>query len=111
MLLKGRYSRKGRRSKPTVRNEFTGVVLAAACKSSERFQSGATSSSKRRRDVGQYAAPGRGLGCDYNGRMDDRRWSRDELLKEYEAGVWIFLIILAAAILGLIFWLGYEIFL
>jgi len=105
MLLKGRYSRKGRRSKPTVRNDFTGVVLAAACKSSERFQSGATSSSKRRRalalgfqprnrrDVGQYAAPGRGLGCDYNGRMDDRRWSRDELIKEYEAGVWIFLII------------------
>jgi hypothetical protein len=43
--------------------------------------------------------------------MDDRRWSRDELLKGYEAGVWIFLIILAAAILGLTFWLGYEIFL
>jgi hypothetical protein len=38
MLLKGRYSRKGRRSKPTVRNDFTGVVLAAACKSSEHFQ-------------------------------------------------------------------------
>jgi hypothetical protein len=66
---------------------------------------------RNRRDVGQYAAPGRGLGCDYNGRMDDRHWSRDELLKGYEAGVWIFLIILAAAILGLIFWLGYEIFL
>jgi len=40
--------------------------------------------------------------------MDD---NRDELLAPFETGVWIVLIIASAAILGLIFWLGYSILL
>jgi hypothetical protein len=38
-------------------------------------------------------------------------WSRHELLKSYETGVWVFLIIAAAAFLGLILWMGYAILL
>jgi len=37
--------------------------------------------------------------------------NRDKLLAQFETGVWIFLIVVAAAILGLIFWLGYSILL
>jgi hypothetical protein len=47
----------------------------------------------------------------YNPRMDKDHWSRDELLKRYETGVWVFLIVAAAAFLGLILWMGYAILL
>ena len=40
--------------------------------------------------------------------MDD---NRDKLLAHFETGVWIFLIVVSAAILGLIFWLAYSILL
>jgi hypothetical protein len=43
--------------------------------------------------------------------MENEHWSRDELLKSYETGVWVFLIIAAAAFLGLILWMGYTILL
>jgi hypothetical protein len=53
-----------------------------------------------------------GLRITYNDRMDnDDGWSPNELLNKYETGVWIFLIVVAAAILGLILWLGYMVFL
>ena len=45
----------------------------------------------------------------YNPRMDNDHWSRDEWFKTYETGVWVFLIIAAAAFLGLILWMGYAI--
>ena len=38
---------------------------------------------------------------------DDR--FRDEWLKSYESGVWVVLIVAAAAFLGLILWMGYTI--
>jgi hypothetical protein len=38
-------------------------------------------------------------------------WSRDEILGKYVSGILVLLISVAVAILGLIFWLGYEIFL
>jgi hypothetical protein len=41
-------------------------------------------------------------------RMDDN-W--EEMLAKFETGVWIFLIVVSAAILGLILWLGYSILL
>lgn len=41
-------------------------------------------------------------------RMDDN-W--EEMLAKFETGVWIFLIVASAAILGLILWLGYSILL
>jgi hypothetical protein len=37
-------------------------------------------------------------------------WFRDRLLEKYASGIWVLLIIVSAAILGLIFWLGYVIF-
>jgi hypothetical protein len=43
--------------------------------------------------------------------MENKHWSRDELLKSYEAGVSILLIGIAASILGVILWLGYMVFL
>ena len=53
-----------------------------------------------------------GLRMTYNDRMDnDDGCSPNELLNKYESGVWIFLIVVAAAILGLILWLGYMVFL
>ena len=41
--------------------------------------------------------------------MKNDHWFREELLKRYETGVWVFLIVAAAAFLGLIFWMGYMI--
>jgi hypothetical protein len=43
--------------------------------------------------------------------MENDHWSREGLLRRYEAGVWTFLLIAAAAIFGLILWMGYEVFL
>jgi hypothetical protein len=43
--------------------------------------------------------------------MEDNHWLRDDLLQKYEAGVWIFLIVAAAAFLGFILWLGYKVLL
>lgn len=43
--------------------------------------------------------------------MENNHWFRNELLLKYEAGVWVLLIVVAAGILGLIFWLGYELLL
>jgi hypothetical protein len=40
-----------------------------------------------------------------------KRDHTDELLSKYEAGVWIFLMVVALATLGLILWLGYMVFL
>ena len=47
----------------------------------------------------------------YNSCMENNHWSRDQLLAKYETGVWIFLIIAAAAFFGFILWLGYMVFL
>jgi len=43
--------------------------------------------------------------------MENDHWSREKLLKSYETGVWVFLIVVAAASLGLILWMGYTILL
>jgi hypothetical protein len=40
--------------------------------------------------------------------MENNDWFRKDLLLKYETGVLVFLIVVAAGILGLIFWLGYE---
>jgi hypothetical protein len=40
--------------------------------------------------------------------MENDGWFRNELLLKYETGVWVLLIVLAGGILGLIFWLGYD---
>jgi hypothetical protein len=42
--------------------------------------------------------------------VEDNHSSRDDLLKKYEGGVWIFLILAVAALLGFILWLGYVVF-
>ena len=42
-------------------------------------------------------------------RMDDD-WFRVQVLEKNESGIWMLLIIVSGAILGLIFWLGYVIF-
>ena len=47
----------------------------------------------------------------YNSIMENDHWSRDDWLKSYETGVWVFLIVVVAAFLGLILWMGYTIFL
>jgi hypothetical protein len=41
--------------------------------------------------------------------MEDNDWFRNDLLLRYESGVWVLLIVVAAGILGLIFWLGYQV--
>jgi hypothetical protein len=41
-------------------------------------------------------------------KSDDRF---TDILDKYETGVWIFLMVAAAAIFGLILWLGYMVFL
>jgi uncharacterized membrane protein len=46
----------------------------------------------------------------YNLTVEDNHWSRDDLLKKYEGGVWIFLIVSVSAFLGFILWLGYMVF-
>ena len=43
--------------------------------------------------------------------MEPIKPNPDELLSKYEAGVWIFLALIALAILGLISWLGYMVLL
>ena len=43
--------------------------------------------------------------------MEKDYWSRDDWLKSYETGVWVFLIVAAASFLGLILWMGYTILL
>jgi hypothetical protein len=43
--------------------------------------------------------------------MEKNHWSRDDWLKSYETGVWVFLIVVVAAFLGLILWMGYAILL
>jgi hypothetical protein len=43
--------------------------------------------------------------------MEKDHWSRDDWLKGYETGVWVFLIVVVAAFLGLILWMGYAILL
>jgi hypothetical protein len=46
--------------------------------------------------------------------MESRKANHDQQgdpLSKYEGGVWIFLLVVAVAILGLIFWLGYMVFL
>ena len=40
--------------------------------------------------------------------MEKDHWSRDDWLKGYETGVWVFLIVVVVA---LILWMGYAIFL
>jgi hypothetical protein len=42
--------------------------------------------------------------------VENNHSSRDDLLKKYESGVWIFLIVAVAAFLGVILWLGYMLF-
>jgi hypothetical protein len=44
----------------------------------------------------------------YNSCMENNDWFRNDLLLKYEAGVWVLLIVVAAGILGLIFWLSYQ---
>jgi hypothetical protein len=44
----------------------------------------------------------------YNSCMENNHWFRND---QYETGVWVLLIVVAAGILGLIFWLGYELLL
>jgi len=40
--------------------------------------------------------------------MENNHWFRNDLLYKYETGVWVLLIVVAAGILGLIFWLSYQ---
>jgi hypothetical protein len=47
----------------------------------------------------------------YNPHMDNDHRFRNELLQKYETGVWLLLILAAAAFLGLIVWMGYSILL
>ena len=44
----------------------------------------------------------------YNSCMENNHWFRNDLLYKYEIGVWVLLIVVAAGILGLIFWLSYQ---
>ena len=43
--------------------------------------------------------------------MEPIKPNAEELLSKYEGGVWVFLALVALAILGLIFWLGYVVLL
>jgi hypothetical protein len=43
--------------------------------------------------------------------MEKDHWSRDDWLKSYETGVWVFLNVVVVAFLGLILWMGYAILL
>jgi hypothetical protein len=43
--------------------------------------------------------------------MENNHWFRNDLFLKYETGVWVLLIVVAAGLLGLMFWLGQELLL
>jgi hypothetical protein len=43
--------------------------------------------------------------------MENDHWFRNEVLEKYESGVLVFLVLVAAAFLGVILWIGYSILL